>query len=585
MKTLIIVSIGLFLSISGISQTCLPEGITFTIQAEIDSFQVNYPNCTHIEGAVKISGADITNLSGLFAISFIGGNLEIGNYMYGGNPLLISLTGLEGLDSIGGYIFIYENNLLSNLTGLNNISFIGSYLKIQGNNSLTSLTGLEGLSSIEGGDIYIMSNGMLTSLEGLNNLTSIEGDLNIKYNNSLINLTGLNNVSSIGGDLSIDANSLASLTGLENLTSIGGRLGIEDNIALTSLSGLDNIDAGSITNLCIAENYSLSTCEVQCICDYLSNPNGVIDIYSNASGCNNPSEIANNCGVTLSCLPFGNYYFLSQNEIDNFQVNYPNCSQIQGSITINGSDIANLNGLNNISSIGGGILIGTNLDLNCLTGLDSVTSIGGSLLIVYTYLDNLTGLEGLTTVGGRLEIEYNSELTDLNGLENLTSISGYCAIWENDALTNLSGLDNIDAGSITDLHIYSNALLSTCDVQSICDYLASPNGTVEIHGNATGCGSQEEVEDACRVGQDEVGTLESLINIYPNPASTQITIVSTAPINQGLLQIFNMNGIELYNYQITQPKMDIDINNLPDGVYFVRFTSENGVGMFKVVKY
>ncbi len=38
----------------GISQGCLPEGITFTTQEQIDNFQTNYPGCTEIEGDVII---------------------------------------------------------------------------------------------------------------------------------------------------------------------------------------------------------------------------------------------------------------------------------------------------------------------------------------------------------------------------------------------------------------------------------------------------------------------------------------------------------------------------------------------------
>ena len=33
---------------------CLPEGITFTTQEQIDNFQTNYPGCTEIEGDVYI---------------------------------------------------------------------------------------------------------------------------------------------------------------------------------------------------------------------------------------------------------------------------------------------------------------------------------------------------------------------------------------------------------------------------------------------------------------------------------------------------------------------------------------------------
>ncbi len=88
------------------AQPCLPEGITFTTQAQIDNFQTNYPNCTEIEGNVGIAGDDITNLNGLNVLTSIGGDMEIG-YMVmwwscKGNPFLISLAGLGNLTTIGG---------------------------------------------------------------------------------------------------------------------------------------------------------------------------------------------------------------------------------------------------------------------------------------------------------------------------------------------------------------------------------------------------------------------------------------------------------------------------------------------------
>ena len=58
-----------------ISQPCLPEGITFTTQAQIDSFQINHPGCTEIEGNVEIKGDNITNLSGLNVLRNIGTKL------------------------------------------------------------------------------------------------------------------------------------------------------------------------------------------------------------------------------------------------------------------------------------------------------------------------------------------------------------------------------------------------------------------------------------------------------------------------------------------------------------------------------
>jgi len=54
MKYIIIAITFTFHLISVYPQSCLPEGIIFETQFQIDSFQINYPGCTEIEGIVKI---------------------------------------------------------------------------------------------------------------------------------------------------------------------------------------------------------------------------------------------------------------------------------------------------------------------------------------------------------------------------------------------------------------------------------------------------------------------------------------------------------------------------------------------------
>ena len=295
------------------SQPCLPEGITFSTQAQIDSFQIYYPGCAEIEGGVHIIGDDIMNLNGLSVLTSIGGHLYIEN-----NDALTSLSGLEDLTSIGDYLFVFGNGALTSLTGLNNLTSIGGGLYIWDNYALTSFTGLNNLISI-GGGINIWANYVLTSLSALNNVTSIGGELRIWQNYALTSLTGLDNVTSIGGFLDIYYNdaltsltalksvtsigsslrieynmALNSLIGLENVTSIGDFLSVIDNDALTSLTGLDNINAESIEDLNIYANPLLSHCEVESICEYL-NSNGTAVIHNNAEGCNSPEEIQDSC--------------------------------------------------------------------------------------------------------------------------------------------------------------------------------------------------------------------------------------------------------------------------------------------------
>jgi Secretion system C-terminal sorting domain len=77
---------------------------------------------------------------------------------------------------------------------------------------------------------------------------------------------------------------------------------------------------------------------------------------------------------------------------------------------------------------------------------------------------------------------------------------------------------------------------------------------------------------------------ESRLSLYPNPATDKITIVSIATPIQSQLSIMNLNGKELTTRQITQPQTQIDISNLPSGVYFVRLTSDRTVEMGKIIK-
>ncbi len=209
--------------------------------------------------------------------------------------MLTSISGLNNVTSIGGHLEINYNDAMTGISGLNNVTSIGEHLEINNNVALINLTGLESLTSIEG-SLSIYNNASLTGISGLSNATSVENYLMIYNNPVLTGLTGLDNLETIGGNFNIQNNDvLASLTALDNLTSIGGYISIDKNNILTSLSGIDNVDAGTIEHLVIVHNTTLSTCEVQSICDYLSSPNGEVQIYGNAPGCNSPEEVEAAC--------------------------------------------------------------------------------------------------------------------------------------------------------------------------------------------------------------------------------------------------------------------------------------------------
>ena len=89
----------------------------------------------------------------------------------------------------------------------------------------------------------------------------------------------------------IEENDISGIEGLMSVKSIGGQLIIRDNSSLESLTGLDSIDAGSITKLILDTSGSLSFCSVKSICDYLSLDLGPSEIGENLTGCNTEDEM------------------------------------------------------------------------------------------------------------------------------------------------------------------------------------------------------------------------------------------------------------------------------------------------------
>ena len=632
MKRLLLSILQLFLVLVATSQSCLHNGITFSTQAAIDNFQANYPGCTEIEGTVYINGTDITNLNGLSVLTSIGGNLTIGSLNNTNqNPNLTNLTGLNNLASVGVSLYINNNMALGDLTGLEGLTTITKSLSIVQNSVLQELTGLNNLTTI-GEKLTISSNGYLQDL-GLFQLTTIGKDLLISYNGYLESLSGLENLDSIGGSLEIRGNdSLINLSGLSSLASINGQLIIGNNNSLTSIAGLGNIPPGSISNMIIVSNPLLTDCELENICNYLSNPGGMVQIVHNGPGCNSAIELSVACGITSPCLPYGWYFLQSQADIDNFSLVYPDCTELEGLLGIEGFDVSNLDGISAVTSIGSNLHITYCASLTDLADLSNLVSVGGSILIQDNEsLQNLAGLEGLSSVPGTLDFERNPNLEslaglenissigslvindspllanlnglsnlnmivqdmsltgnasikDLSGLSNLTTLQGTILIDLNDHLTSLSGLDNINANSIGSMYIHHNDSLSDCAIKSICDYLINTNGYAYIDANAHDCSSEEVVINFCTVGLEQLPGIEDY-KIYPNPATNFLIFRNNSPsLNHLYLTISDLNGRQLINESVDAEVNVININWIPAGIYFVKIIGDQTVYVEKVVK-
>jgi hypothetical protein len=73
-------------------------------------------------------------------------------------------------------------------------------------------------------------------------------------------------------------------------------------------------------------------------------------------------------------------------------------------------------------------------------------------------------------------------------------------------------------------------------------------------------------------------------SLYPNPATDKITVEIAEDQAPSQLSMMNLNGGDVLTCSLIKPKTQIDISNLPSGVYCVRLTNDRTVGIGKFIK-
>ena len=375
---------------SGNAQQCANFNYDLRTQAAVNSFP---SGCDSVGGDVTISGADISDLSPLTALTSIQGSFIIKD-----NAALPTLKGLDNLKSITGGLDIHGNSNLVKLNYLIGLTSVQGYVYVYGNTVLTSIEGLSMLSSVgsgsAGGSLNVSSNAALRNLNGLTNIRSVGSDIYINNNPLITTLDGLTNLNSIGRDFNISDNaSLNTLRGPDRLTSVGRHLSVKENDALRDLSGLTA----------------------------LNNVGGYFSIYSNDS---------------LS-------------DVDGLL----SLGRVEGDFEIHSNNsLADLDGLVNLTAVGGHLWIVYNSalrDIDGLTRLNSVQSRPVPIEENFYYgmhvygndiLHDLDGLTALRTVGGNLSIQFNYSLRNVDGLSNVRSVGNDLYIVSNWSLDDCRGV-------------------------------------------------------------------------------------------------------------------------------------------------
>lgn len=610
------------------AQSCLPGGITFTSQAEIDAFPQNYPGCTEIGGNLivdELMNGDILNVDSLAQLNFIDGGLIIrnntgitnidglsnitsitGSLQVESNSSLLHLHGLSSLSYIGyachienndqlddligfsaitevpGFFDIEHNDGLLSLQGLENLSFVGEYFTVEENSSLISLSGLEELDTVGGlylincpignlsplssletvngpvlisslpitemtgldalthleslvlsnlnmltslgtgllgidsvsGNVWITQNPLLQNIMGLDSLRFIGGNLQIQHNQVLESLNGLEQLVDVAGDVQIaDLQMMNSFQGLNALEHIGGYLSVQmfdtGGAALIDFTGFDALqDIGgtfylenvfeltSFNGLQSLERIEGDFIVVEAgdLIDYnelvsLSHIGGVLRAWSNF-------YLSDISMAVLDTI--GNGIDFKNNSSCMHLKGFDALSYVGGPVYIKDNiALDSISGFNNLLLIDDLLDINTNLSLKVISGFEDLLSINGSLSLVENdSLRDIDAFYSLQSINGSLELNSNYYLDDLSAFSALESINGSLSVISANRLNTLTGLENIDPAMITNLIIAACDSLSFCSLPNICTYLGN-NGPATLYNNDIGCENLLEVEFYC----------------------------------------------------------------------------------------
>lgn len=243
-----------------------------------------------------------------------------------------------------------------------------------------------------GGNVVIESAADLVDVEALASIETIDGYLYVGENPALTSLSGLEGVTRIGRGILIESNPVLGAVNFPALTETAGNVVVENNAALQSIT------FAAVTEVRPA----------------------LVDIDGQG---------------TLA--PQGGAIVLANNPLVT-TIDFANVTEIEGDLDIRGMDgLATLTGFEALTDITGSLSFGVTSDdqgdilaapnavMTALDGLQNVETIGGDVVLgFFPALATVGGLGSVEEIGGDLLVIGNGALPTLSGLSSLERIGG-----------------------------------------------------------------------------------------------------------------------------------------------------------------
>ncbi|RZL45284.1 MAG: hypothetical protein EOP00_17775 [Pedobacter sp.] len=219
------------------------------------------------------------------------------------------------------------------------------------------------------------------------------------------------------------------------------------------------------------------------------------DVYIRRHCLNSTTTWVKHTFSTISICPLytSNFYFYSQQEVDDYKEIYPNCTNINGDLVVDGSSITDLSPLDHIVSVGG-ILQIKNTQVTDIS-LPNLETLNGDFTIFNNPVASNLSFPKLTTINN-LGLFSLGQVTNLNGLSTVTNIVGYFSISDLPFLNDISGLKDTSLGNVTSFSINDNPNLSVCNIESVCTYIKGQSHR-SVYNNGTGCHDELAIYSSC----------------------------------------------------------------------------------------
>lgn len=112
-------------------------------------------------------------------------------------------------------------------------------------------------------------------------------------------------------------------------------------------------------------------------------------------------------------------------------------------------------------------------------------------------------------------------------------------------------------------------------------FTATVNGSYAVIATKNGCTDTSDCQTISTIGLSE--NLDATISVYPNPATTSLTILNTSNA-AAVFSLMDASGKVLRTVSTSEEKIEWNIEQLPAGIYSLTVNYTHAVNVFKVVK-